>query len=138
MPYVAYNLNTVACFADTESFAIENLPVAQSVKFGEACTEFKLISVNTDDPISLLSILCSIRRKTVSVDAEKIAHMRLLKFQIACNAVKAHYMNDIPLYRAEYPLKHVIEMHTDISGDAAAFTDIALPGSIIPFPLEVM
>ena len=41
-------------------------------------------------------------------------------------------MHDILLNGTEDPLQHVIEMHADIGGDAAALMYVALPRSVIP------
>ena len=41
-------------------------------------------------------------------------------------------MDDVLLDRAEDPLQHVVEMHADVGGDAAALVNVALPRSVIP------
>lgn len=45
MAYVAYDLYAVTGLVDTETFSIQNFPVAQGMKFGEACAKFKLVAV---------------------------------------------------------------------------------------------
>ena len=127
MADVAYNLDAVAGFAYEETFAIQNLPVAQGVKFGKSLAEFKLVSVNTDCPESSLISLDCIIGKTVWIDAQEIAYARFLKFQISGNTVKAHQMNDISPHRTEYPLQHIVKMYTDIGSDASTFADITFP-----------
>lgn len=127
MTYVAYDLYAVTGLADAEAFSIQNFPVAQGVKFGEACAKFELVAVDTDSPVSPLFSLHGIFGQTVGVDAEEVTHARFLKFQIAGNAVKAHHMNDIPFYRTEYPLEHIVKMYSDIGGDSTAFANVALP-----------
>ena len=97
------------------------------MEFGKACAEFELVAVNADDSVSPLFSLYGIFGQTFGVDAEKVTNARFLKFQIARNVVEAHHMNDIPFYRTEYPLEHIVEMYSDIGGDAAAFANVALP-----------
>lgn len=127
MAYVAYDLYAVMGLADAETFASQNFPVAQGVKFGEACAKFELVAVDTDGSVSPLFSLHGILRQAVGVDAEKVTNARFLEFQIAGNAVEAHHMNDIPFDRTEYPLEHIVEMYSDIGGDAATFANVALP-----------
>lgn len=127
MAYVAYNLDAVARLADAEALSSQNFTVAQGVKFGEARAEFKFVAVDTDGPVSSLFSLHGIFGQIVGVDAEKITNARFLKFHIAGNVVEAHHMNHVPLYRAEDPLEHIVEMYSDIGGYTAAFADVAFP-----------
>ena len=90
---VGHNLNAGTCLADAEALASQNLLVALRVKFGEALTELKLITVDVQRAISLLLALHSIRGQTLAVDAQEVTHTRLLKLQETRHTVDTNPVN---------------------------------------------
>ena len=129
---LADNLDARARFADAETVARQNLPIALRMELSEALGELELATVDGQGPIGALLPFHRIRRQAVGVDAQEIADTCPLEAQEARHPVETHHMDDILLHRAENPLEHVVEMHTDIGGNTAALVDIPLPGSVIP------
>lgn len=129
---LAYDLDARASLADAEAFACKYLLVAEGVQLGETLAELELAAVDVEGAVGALLALNRVRRQAVGIDAEEVAHARFLEAQIARDAVEAHHVNDVLLDRAEDPLQHIVEMHADIGGNAAALVDIALPRSVIP------
>ena len=129
---LADDLDARTRFADAEAFAGENLLVAEGVQLGEALAELELAAVDVERAVGALLAFDRIGRQAVGIDAEEVAHAGLLEAEVARHAVEAHHMDDIFLDRAEDPLEHVVEMHADVGGDAAALVDVALPRSVVP------
>ena len=129
---LADNLDARTCFADSEAFACQNPAVALGVQLGEALAELELAAVYAQRAISALLAFDCVRRQAVSVDAEEVAYTSLLEAQVARHAVETHHVYDVLLHRTEDPLEHVVEMNSDVGGDAAALVDIAFPRGIIP------
>ena len=125
-------LDTRACFADTEALAREDLLVAEGMQFGEALAELEFAPIDVESTVGALLTFDRVGRQAVGVDAEEVAHAGLLETEVARHAVEAHHMDDILLDRTEDPLKHVVEMHADIGGNAAALVDVAFPRSVVP------
>ena len=129
---LAYDLDAWTCFADTEALTREDLLVAEGVQFGEALAELELAAVDVERAVGALLAFDSVGRQAVGVDAEEVAHAGLLEAEVARHAVEAHHMDDVLLDRTEDPLEHIVEMHSDVGGDATALVDVALPRSVIP------
>ena len=102
------------------------------MKLGESLRELELASVDGKSAICTLLPFHRIRRKAIGIDAQEIADTSPLEAEEARNTVEAHHVDDILLHRAEDPLEHIVEMHTDVSGNTTAFVHIAFPGSVVP------
>ena len=129
---LAYDLDARTCLADAEAFSRKDPAVALGVQLGETLAELELAAVDVEGTVGALLAFDSVGRKAVGVDAEEVAHAGLLELEVARDAVEAHHMDDVLLDRAEDPLQHIVEMHADIGGDAAALMHIALPRGIVP------
>ena len=129
---LADDLDARARFADAEAFSGKDLLVAEGVQFGEALAELELAAVDVECTVGALLAFDRVGREAVGVDAEEVAHVGLLEAEVARHAVEAHHMDDVLLDRTEDPLEHVIEMHADVCGDAAALVDVALPRGVVP------
>ena len=129
---LAHDLDARTRLANPEAFAGQDLAVALGVEFGETLGEFKLVAIDIECPVGTFFSLDGVLRQAIGIDTQEIAHARLLEGEITRYPVEAHHMDDILLHRAEDPLEHVIEVNTDVGGDAAALVDIALPRGVIP------
>ena len=130
---LAHNLYARAGLADSEAVTAEYLLITYGMEFRKACAELKLVTIYVEGAVGSLLSLNGILRKTVCIYGEEITHAGTLEFQIAGNAVKTHNVNYVLLNRAEYPLKHIIEVNANVGGNAAALVNVSLPGGVIPF-----
>ena len=127
-----HNVDTTTRLFDAETTTRQNLLVALGVQLGEALAELKLLAIDGDGAESALLAFHGIRRQGVGIDAEEVTHTGTLQLQIAGHAVVRGHMDDILLHITENPTQHVVEMHANVGGDAAAFVDVALPRGVVP------
>ena len=130
--YLADRLDARSRLADAESLSGENLLVAEGVELGKALAEFELLAVDAERTVGALLALNGVGREAVGVDAEEVTHAGLLEAQVARHAVEAHHVHYVFLDGAEYPLQHIVEVHSDVGSNAAALVHVALPRSVVP------
>ena len=97
------------------------------MKFREAYAELELAAVYIDCPVGFLLALHRVFRQAFGIDAEEVAHTGFLQFQIPSYTVKAHYVDNVLLYRTENPLQHIIEVYAYVGGNATTLVYIAFP-----------
>ena len=130
--YLTDYLDAGTGLADAEALASEYLLVTAGVELGEAGTELELLPVDHDRAVGALLALDGILRQVVRIDAQEVAHAGLLQAEVAGHPVVALDMHDVLAHGAEYPLEHVVEMHTDVRGHSPALVLVALPGGVVP------
>lgn len=126
------DVDAVAGFFDAETATSEDFLVALGMKLSEALAEFELIAVDHDGAVGALFPFHGIRRQGVGVDAEEVTHTGALQLKVTRHTVVRGYVDDVLLHVTKDPTQHVIKMHADVGGDAAALVDVALPRGIIP------
>lgn len=67
--YLAHRFDAGARLADAESFAGENLLVAEGVELSKALAEFELLAVDAERAVGALFAFYGIGRQAVGVDA---------------------------------------------------------------------
>ncbi len=132
---VADDLDALAGFADAETLAGEDILVAFGMELGEAFAELELFAVDADGaigPIGWERGLVLAGWEALDVDAQEVAHPGPFELQITCHPVEALDMHDVATDGTEDPLQHVVEMHPDVGGYAAALMLVALPRGVVP------
>ena len=130
--YFEYDLYAPSGLLDAKSASGENFLVALGVEFGEAFAKLKFLAVDGDGAEGAFLAFHSVGRQRVGIDAEEIAHTGAFQLKIASHTVVRSHMDDIFPHIAENPAQHVVEMHTDVGGNAAALVDVAFPRGIVP------
>ena len=129
---LVHDIDATARLFDAEAATGKDFLVALGMQLGEALAELKLLTVDHDGAVGALLPFHGIGRQGVAVDAEEVTHAGAFQLQIAGHAVVRGDVDDVLLHVAENPAQHVIEMYADVSGDAAALVDVALPRGIVP------
>ena len=119
--YLVDGVDGIARFADMKALTVEYFSITEGVELGEAIGEFEGFAVNEDGALGLLS-----------GDAEIVTHIGVFQLEKSSYTVVGGNVDDAVLHVTEDPAKHVVEMHTDVGGNAAAFSGVAFPGGIIP------
>ena len=126
------DLDTAAGFFDAKSTSIKDFLIAFGVQFGESLAELEVLAVDFQGAVGAFLAFHGVWRQGFAIDAEEIADTGLLQFEVTCYTVVRRHVDDVLFHFTEDPTQHVIEMHPDIGGNAAALVDIAFPGSVIP------
>ena len=124
---LVHYLDAVSGFGNSEAFACQNLLVTLGVQFGETCAELELRSVDHDGSVCLFLTLNGIGWQCVCIDTQEVTHSSLRHFKISCHAVVCRDMHYVFRHRTEDPRQHVVEMYSDVCGDASALVLVAFP-----------
>ena len=115
-----------------EAVTRQDVLITLGMQLGEALAKLELLAVDHDGAIGALLPFHGIFGQGVGIDAEEITHTGAFQFQITGHTVVRGHVDDVLGHVAEDPAQHVVEVHADVGGDAAALVDVALPRGIIP------
>ena len=102
------------------------------MQFGKSFTKLELATIDIYGTKRAFFALNCIRRQQIGIDTKEVTHSCPLELQITGNSIMRRHVNDILLWLTENPLQHIVEMHSDVGGNASTLVYITLPRRVVP------
>jgi len=105
------------------------------MQVGESVRELDILAIGRDRTESTLALCALVGRDVFDVNGQESADPRAFVFQIPRRLGRCGQMHHAFLNRAKDEMKHVVEMHADVRGDAAGL--VRAP-QLVDVPVETL